>query len=86
MPLLLVVFKIDGVNLFPKGNLPEPVERFGTLARILLQTRCGVGFQFGGVERGKESLTSLWPGSLLCFFCLMVRRSGAGPGQLMSFV
>lgn len=33
----LSVSKIDGMNLFPEGNLPEPVERFGTLARLWLQ-------------------------------------------------
>lgn len=85
MSQLFVVFKIDGVNSFPKGNLPEPVERFGTLARIWLQTRCGVGSSLV-VWREERSPLPLWPGSLLCFFCLKGRGSGAGPGQLMSFV
>ena len=72
MSQLFVVFKIDGVNSFPKGNLPEPVERFGTLARIWLQTRCGVGSSLV-VWREERSPLPLWPGS----FAFSVSRAGA---------
>ena len=59
MPQLCVVFKIDGVSVFIKGNLPEPVERFSGLCWDSGQTLAAdtvLGSSLAMWEKGRNSL------------------------------